>query len=399
MESHSSQAPVGRGSRSVTVWTVVIVGAIASWLCYSMLPFPYAAMGIIGLLSGILLAVQVKSRAWRLIWVYFAWASVTIVLAESWFWIRDSDKLSVKIEGGFSDSDLVYDSDLGCVPASNRVIRARKTLGSETIYDVEYEIGENSLRAYPGRKGKESVLFFGGSMMFGEGLASEDTMAFRVSEALGMEVYNFGFPGYGPHQVLRSIENGRVQSIVETPPRLAVFLSFSHHILRMAGRAAWDPVGPKYLLNAKGKVAHRGSFSPSPFVASMRIALHKVQRKSTVYRALFEGKKRIRDEEIELYGRVTRRMQDLLEKSYPGISFKVIVFDFDDRIHPDGDVVEKMIGAMTNQGIHAISTREVFSRYDEAPDEYHLSEYDSHPTALANRELAEYVVKVSSKEL
>ena len=395
MESHSSHALVARVSRSVIVWTVVIVGAIASCLCYSMLPFPYAAIGIIGLIGGIVLTVQVKSKAWKLICVYFAWASVMIVLAESWFWIRDSDKLSVKIEGGFSDSDLVFDSDLGCVPASNRVIRARKTIGSETIYDVEYQIGENSLRAYPERNGNESVLFFGGSMMFGEGLTSEETVAFHVSEAFGMEVYNFGFPGYGPHQVLRSIENGRVQSIVETPPRLAVFLSFSHHILRMAGRAAWDPVGPKYLLNAKGEVVHRGSFSPSQLVASMRIALHKAQRKSTVYRALFEGKKWIRDEEIELYGRVTRKMQDLLEKAYPGISFKVIVFDFDDRIHPDGDVVEKMIGAMTNQGVHAVSTRVAFSRYDEIPDEYHLSEYDSHPSALANRELAEYIVKIS----
>jgi len=52
-----------------------------------------------------------------------------------------------------------------------------------------------------------------------------------------------------------------------------------------------------------------------------------------------------------------------------------------------------MIDSLKGLGIKTVSTQEIFSDYEESPERYHLSNYDSHPTALANRELAEYLIE------
>ena len=73
-------------------------------------------------------------------------------------------------------------------------------------------------------------------------------------------VYNFGFHGYGPHQMLSALEHSLVEGIVECVPQYAIFQALVSHVSRSAGSASWEQHGPKYILGKDGQVHYVGSF-------------------------------------------------------------------------------------------------------------------------------------------
>jgi len=373
-------------------FAIVLAAIVLSVVYYRLFYYPFIGMGLVWLFGFGALAFFYRKR-WRLILVYLAWGSLAIAMVESFFWIRNHEHLSARVVSGLSKSEVKYSPDLGKAPLPNVVVQAKKVAEGETVYDVRYEIDGDGLRAYPDLEEGESLLFLGGSIAFGEGLSLEETMAYRVANALGMTAYNLGFPGYGPHQMLRSIEIGRLKALVEKPPRAAIFLTFWNHIPRLAGRAPWDTLGPKYVLTESGEVVYSGRFSSSRWVGAVGLVVHELQQKSTTYRSLFGGEDAVSDDEIKLFAEVTKRMANLLEESYPAIDFRVIFIDFDEDIFPDDRIVAKASEALRTRNISATSTRNIYSDYGSNPEKYHLSKYDNHPTALANEEIADYIVK------
>lgn len=143
-------------------------------------------------------------------------------------------------------------------PAS--VIRAVRARGEHVIYDARYTIDARGQRVTPdSNPDGETVLFMGDSFMFGDGLPDSETVPQRFALKTGrrFHVVNLAVSAYGPHQVLRQIEQGVIDRAIAGKGKVkAAFLYFNDDLLpRAAGdknQEWWWGVAPQYERTADG---------------------------------------------------------------------------------------------------------------------------------------------------
>lgn len=173
----------------------------------------------------------------------------------------------------------VFADDLGKrtpLPGSYNVVSRRKST-SDTVYDATYTIGANGFRQTDNvAPGTSSVVFFGGSYTYGEGVDDAETYPAQFSKALDYRyrVINAGFSGYGPHQMLRLLETGRVDAATEGPVAAAYFLMIDNHMNRAAGLHWWNLHSPRYVIDATGNIRLDGLNSKNK-IATLLAALER----------------------------------------------------------------------------------------------------------------------------
>jgi hypothetical protein len=165
-------------------------------------------------------------------------------------------------------SPALHESDdkLGYRAIKESNVNVKKTFQGEPVYDVVYTIESNGLRVAQRdikNHSQECIVFFGGSLTFGEGVNDDETMPFRVGMKIDNKyrIYNFGVIGYGPHQMLAAIEFGLVEKVLKCLPKYFIFQTSPGHIKRSAGQASWDQHGPLYQVGLSGEAEYKGSFS------------------------------------------------------------------------------------------------------------------------------------------
>ena len=151
----------------------------------------------------------------------------------------------------FRKGFTVHDDVLGWAPAKGIEAHAFKAGPpglfhgpSGVLFDVDYTIDSSGLRVAPSWRKDDltgTVLFFGCSFTFGEGLKDNETLPYQVGvQSRGRyRTFNFAFEAYGPNQMLAQIEHGMVQRVVDTTPQYAFYVAIPIHVWRVAGRDAW----------------------------------------------------------------------------------------------------------------------------------------------------------------
>jgi hypothetical protein len=151
--------------------------------------------------------------------------AILLAIAEAYF-ITHEYVPPAYPDGGF----FVADDVLGWAPAKGMKAHAINygpaglLHGPEGIlFDRICTIDSTGLRVAPpyrhdGLAG--TVLFFGCSFTFGEGLKDDETQPFQVGAQSGGRdrTFNFGFQAYGPHQMLAAMEHGMVRRVGDTTP-------------------------------------------------------------------------------------------------------------------------------------------------------------------------------------
>ncbi len=135
-----------------------------------------------------------------------------------------SDKNRIEYEENYA---IIHDF-LGSVPQKNRTSVSTRYHNSEVIHKSTYTIDSNGLRISPPYQSAdtiECILFFGGSFTFGEGVGDTETMPYQTGMKLdgAYRIYNFSFYGYGPHQMLSSIEHGIIGEILTCRPKYIIY--------------------------------------------------------------------------------------------------------------------------------------------------------------------------------
>jgi hypothetical protein len=165
--------------------------------------------------------------------------------------------------GEFTTSYYRDDVELGYGPNPGK-FSIQKHHGDQLIYNQAYTITSQNFRETPLKGHAEgcNVVFFGGSVTFGEGVSDHETMPyFFAKEGNGkFNVYNLGFHGYGPHQMLRMLETDRLKTIVDGSVHLVIYQGIEAHVDRVAGNTSWDFYGPRYTLLPNGSVSYTGPF-------------------------------------------------------------------------------------------------------------------------------------------
>ena len=295
----------------------------------------------------------------------------------------DHDKYEYSRPDYFVSDDL-----LGYAPKKNVRVSVRKYRDDQLLYDATYTINKEGLRIAPPFEGqycKNSILFFGCSFMFGEGLNDDETMPFLVGELSKAKVYNFGFHGYGPHQMLSEIDHGLVDKIVDCKPKYAVYEAAYFHVGRAAGYFPWDRHGPKYILTREGKVKYAGHFDDSP---AKRI-IDDILGKSAICKNFIEGRyyvNKVNKKDIETYIAIVIAAKNELQKKFPGLEFHVIYWETDEK--KDQMILE----GFQKEGIKIHLLSDILLRKSNNWKSDYLTA-DGHPNFTANKTFADYIVR------
>ena len=273
------------------------------------------------------------------------------------------DVLGHRAKPGYKNScELLYDGQL--------------------VFDATYTIDEDGLRVGPTEAEdapRACVLFFGGSYTFGEGVDDEATMPYLVgARSAGLyRVRNFGFSGYGPHQMLAQIESGVVARVADCDPAYAVYQAHPHHVLRAGGKWWWDHRGPRYTMTTDGDAHREGNFDDGTgFLDGL------LTRSAAARRA--RDAVRPDENDVELFHAIVHRSRRLLEQAYPGIEFHVLYWDVGDpRLFDDDD-------RTTQITVHRVT--DIFPERQRWEGVYTF-EHDVHPTPHAHSLLAGHIVR------
>ena len=281
----------------------------------------------------------------------------------------------------------VRDDILGYAPAGAAHARAVRTHGADLMYSVTYTIGDDRLRISPpapSRDPNACALFFGDSFTYGEGVGDEDAMPYVVGALTGYRVYNFGFHGYGPHQMLAALDRGIVSRVVRCSPRLVLYQALVDHAWRAAGYAPWDAHGPRYVLTKTGLVA-AGHFDETR-IDRLRLRTRALLRHSAAYRRWIAAT--VIDADVERFVAIVAGARQQVAAMFPSATFQTILWD----PVADDAVLRKEIDGLRAAGIDPVRISDVLPDYRLRPQTYALSRYDNHPSPPTQRAIARYVV-------
>ena len=242
--SHPTQVPV---SMSVQNWT-------ARHRALSVL-LPLLMIGVLSLV----ILKRVAGAYWPLDWllagwcvwtgfVYRRWQRWGINLAAILFVLGGAEALLPPTQTGitkYTSLDhrglqyTVIDDRLGSSPRPGSRTRYQLVDRGKTLIDTIYTIDEHGLRVIPDTAPPENAptaAFFGCSLTYGDGVLDNETLPAQVAQRRpDLQFVNFGFSGYGPHQMLANLESGRVEELCPNPPRRMIFQMIPDHV--QIGRA------------------------------------------------------------------------------------------------------------------------------------------------------------------
>lgn len=279
------------------------------------------------------------------------------------------------------------DERLSYAPARDFETTYRRYAGDVLVYDVIYSIAANGLRVAPPHRPEadECILFFGDSFMFGEGLMNEETLPYRVGIELGgaYQIHNFGFHGYGPHQMLAALELGVVDEAIACKPRFVVYQGAAFHIDRAAGLSSWEKGGPRFEPTDEGFVEYRGRWDPTRF--EYPAWLTAVFESSHVLGKIPSAHRPSNEDDYLRYLGILETTRRLVETRFPGAEFHVVFWDVPE---------DRTVADLVARNFRIVRVSEILTDRGEFPEKYRLHELDGHPNALAMAQIAAHLAKL-----
>lgn len=382
-EARLSLARLSAHRKGITCGLAFVAGLAGSLTSLKYCTLPYFWIGMLWTFVSVLFAVVITHSTSRMVLANAAAFAAALSLAELYLWSKQDPEIR-HVGVYVSDPDEV----LGYAPKPNITQpSARAYVGDDLIYDIRYSIDANGLRTTRPNGGVRSsarcILFFGGSFTFGEGVNDDETMpeqvAIRAPEPV--RVYNFGFPGYGPHQMLSALEHGLVDRVVGncSDGLAAIYQAIPDHVKRAAGLAPWDRHGPRYRLASDGHVEFTGHFDDRYWLAQIRAQFGK----SLVWSHIFGYAGWYRSGEADLFIGIVKRAREIVEGK--GGEFHMILWDEPS----DG---RKLAEALRRSGVAFHPMSKILPDHDvSSPEKYALNRYDQHPNPLAYARIAAYI--------
>ena len=366
-----------------TLVLVAVLAATAAILLYLPVPFFWVAL----LWSGVLFVLAIKLRHASLRVIAFNLAAVVMTLGALELYFHSSE--TERMAGSFTEDYFTDHEVLGYSPATGREFRAIKYSGEELVYDVKYRIDKRGLRVSPPAQDPPacgSVLFFGGSVTFGEGVEDDQAMPYvtGVMSDGRYAIDNFGFHGYGPHQMLAALEQGIVDATSIVPVNTVIYQGIPAHVARAAGRARWDRHGPRYVLQNSGKPVYAGPFDnglPHPL-----IWLRKQLDKSAFYRWTGTLQQDAAPQEIVLYTAIVAAARDAVARKFPAAEFHVLLWG-----NPGEKTFDAILNGLRAAGVMVHPVSEILPGFTLDPATYEISPFDRHPNPRTHEQIARYV--------
>lgn len=376
-------------ARRVYLLIFTVVGTVAiPVVCFKYLTPPYVWIGCGYLIIATGLLFFVTSTRSKVLLVNLV-AIIGTVTGFEWYLYANRPYKEGRIENVYDSKYTIYHPDLGyTLGASQSRPDVTKYLDNKLIYKVHYSTNEHGLRRSMGGERAKGyfgcILVYGGSCSFGEGLNDEETLPWRIDVLTGRRhrVYNFGLHGYGPHQMLASLESGHTASIVDCKdePVVVIYQAIHDHIKRALGLTSWDIHGPRYRIDDQGEAVLDGHFDETV----TRGRLFHLLNESYIFRSVLGADRAPRKEDYDLFLAVVEKARARSAELFDLQDFVVIYWD-------DGlqDPLPDMLGDLN---IRVYRVNDIIPGSRSYDSEYRLTG-DPHPSALADEKIAEFIVK------
>lgn len=380
------RVPGGRGSAAVAC----IVALVGSTLSLRFLTAPFVWICALWLVVSVLVALVGRRSGVK--WAASNAAVALLLLGGLEYYLYSTRQLPAPRDEARDLQGRVVtrarpDPVRGWAPLPDRVVRWKRVLGEQVIFDVTYTIDGNGLRITGPRSegGREHcVLFFGGSFTFGAGVNDQQTMPYRVGGRIGADyrVYNFGYSGYGAHQMLALLRHGVVERTVDCEPRYAVYQAIKGHVGRAANKVPWARHGPRFERNDAGEAVQVGRLEDeaAPAPAGIRAQLGKsflVQRLRS----------RVTTADVELYVAIVASARREFERRWPGAEFHVLFWDYGDSLS------DRTMEGLDAAGLRLHRISRILPELQTNRGRYVLGEHDLHPNPEAHARIATYVAE------
>ena len=344
-------------------------------------PAPYLWIATCWVLLCAILMFKSTTSSKKAIWFNLSFIAFAAGMLEASAYFSDFAEQNYRAEGDHEGYYTVSES-LGYAPAKNYIRKSKRFYGEELLYDVTYTIGADGLRITPqAETDRECLLFFGGSYTYGDGVKDHETMPYVVGTLQKLKAHNFGFHGYGPHHMLAAIQNG----MVRCKPKLIIYQALVRHIARAAGHTHWDKHGPKYVMR-DGHLEYDNHFDDVE-VSFLEKKIETQLTKSSFYKKYFRNVNNYTDQEIQLFLEIVDASRLELLRDHPTAEFQIILWDRD----PEDETYKKMKNGFAKRSMKVHLVSDILPGFPEEQAKYEISVYDSHPSALTHRLIAEYV--------
>ncbi len=272
------------------------------------------------------------------------------------------------------------------VGAKKVLLSAKDTVLFDAIYSTD-DAGrritvDNSATA------ENAVVLLGCSFTFGDGLSDQETFAWQLGKMLGekYQVFNYGFSGYGSHQILALVQSDRLDFLKKTYKNVyAYYLTFPGIELRSVGHSLWDKVGPKYVLDDKNTAVRAGTFADDSFwVQRLSSTTRRFLKMSFLFTKIdlaIQGANITYSEpekQIQLHAATIFAAEKEFTKKFQGSTFTPVLYkDFD-----------ALKALFKEADIRFLELHDAFSPQGPDADMYVIP-HDGHPSAAAAKIIAQ----------
>jgi len=353
-------------------------------LGYFRIPYVWiAGAWFVVTLYGALISQKPSVKA---LWFNISVVILTLGVFESYLWLSGTPE---RVRKEYSSTFALRHPILGYGPRTNVPYIVTTYWRDHLVYQVTYTIDARGFRIsaplHEEGNNTDCILFFGDSFTLGEGVKDHEAMPSRVGQLSEgkYRTYNFGYHGYGPHQMLAILEN-KLEDLPGCKPKFAVFQALRTHVLRVAGLSPWDQHGPRYLLGKDGHVRFAGHFDDSVIPA-----LRKQLSKSLIGQMVLDKVNNNNLNNVDLFLGVVDAAKSTFENRYAGASFHVIFWDTQDC---PAERCREILEGLSKRNIRVHLISNILPDYKENELKYTIGYGDRHPSALAHELIARYVV-------
>ncbi len=254
--------------------------------------------------------------------------------------------------------------------APNTEVQALRKDHDSIIYNVKYTIDKHKNRFCKCNKNAEDTYVFAGcSLIFGVGVEDNETLPYYFSKILNFRsnVINIGFPGGGIHTTLEKIESEDFQNLLKGKKFKYLFynLTEDHPFRAYIGRFQDNVFRVK---KDKLYLKEKNLILKSKFFDTMQFDRNFIILFKNLYKNKFET----------LTICLLKQLNKDISEKY---NSKLIVFSYEDN-----DIIKKIFKILRQNNIECLQIR---FDHSSKEDGYYGIIGDGHPTANANKEIAE----------
>lgn len=292
-------------------------------------------------------------------------------------------------EWSVSGDFFEFSQNLGYKAKPSTKVSAIAKKNNTIIYKVTFTTDSHGRRVTPEKNSQpkdRSIMFFGSSFTFGDGVQDNETMPYYVAQhAPYCRAYNYGFFSYGPQHMLAALENSHITDEVKEHPVMLVYTFIDASInIAIGSMNVYNDMGenmPFYTLDADGNLVRKGTFSTGRPIISL---MYKFLGKSKLLKSLHLDIPRIRSQHIALTARIIEESRNRFRDRFGSSDFYVIFY-------PGSRYSRSLIPYLKKADIKYFDYSELFNLKD--PQFYIEGDMHSHPSPRAYETIANQFIK------